>query len=364
MKILLVVGTRPNLVKASALLRAFQAYPAIDTVLVHTGQHYDDTLSGQFFAQLGLPQPHYSLNVSPGSITKQTADIMTRLEPVLLAEKPNWVVVIGDVTSTLAGALVANQLGFRLAHVEAGLRSGDRTMPEETNRIQTDHLADVLFVTEQSGVDNLLREGIPPEKIQFVGNVLIDALIDCRPEANALNTVGLLGLVPKQYVLMTMHRPVNVDTKIGLQSMLRIVGSTAHQLTVVLPLHPRTHASLVRFGLLDRLTQLPNVTLLEPQGYLEFLNLLDNAALVLTDSGGVQEETTFLKVPCLTLRTTTERPITITHGTNQLITELNSALVQEKLNNVLRGYTQPATTPPYWDGQAACRIRDFFLNAL
>ena len=211
---------------------------------------------------------------------------MTRLEPVLLAEKPNWVVVIGDVTSTLAGALVANQLGIRLAHVEAGLRSGDRTMPEETNRIQTDHLADVLFVTEQSGVDNLLREGIPPERIQLVGNVLIDALIDCRPEANALNTVGLLGLVPKQYVLMTMHRPVNVDTKIGLQSMLRIVGSTAHQLTVVLPLHPRTHASLVRFGLLDRLTQLPNVTLLEPQGYLEFLNLLDNAALVLTDSGG------------------------------------------------------------------------------
>ncbi|MBC7568387.1 MAG: UDP-N-acetylglucosamine 2-epimerase (non-hydrolyzing) [Spirosoma sp.] len=363
MKLLLVVGTRPNLMKASALLRAFRAEPAIGTVLVHTGQHYDDSLSGQFFTQLGLSAPDYALNVSPGSITQQTVSIMARLEPVLLAEQPDWVVVIGDVTSTLSAARVANQLRIRVAHVEAGLRSFDHTMPEETNRVLTDELADVLFVTEQSGIDNLLHEGIPPEKIQFVGNVLIDALVHCRPKANRLNTVGALGLIPKQYALMTMHRPANVDTKVGLQAVLHIAETTARQLTVVLPLHPRTRAGLVRFGLFDTLTQLKNVRLLEPQGYLEFLNLLEHAAVVLTDSGGVQEETTFLNVPCLTLRTTTERPATITHGTNQLIPSLDPVIIQEKITEIRVVRVRPDATPPLWDGRAAERIRGFFLNS-
>ncbi len=362
MKLLLVVGTRPNLVKASALGRAFRRNSALDLVLVHTGQHYDDSLSGQFFAQLDLPAPQYTLNVSPGSITRQTADIMTRLEPVLVAEQPDWVVVIGDVTSTLAAALAARQLSIRVAHVEAGLRSNDWAMPEEMNRVLTDKLADVLFVTEQSGVDNLLREGVPPEKIQFVGNVITDTLVHCRPQANALDTVGALGLIPKQYVLMTMHRPANVDTYVGLQAVLHIAETTARQLTVVWPLHPRTRAGLVRFGLFDTLMQLPNVRLLEPQGYLAFSNLLEHAAVVLTDSGGVQEETTFLNVPCLTLRTTTERPVTITQGTNQLVPALDPILVQEKIGNILAGPPHPGTLPPFWDGCAAERIREFFLN--
>ena len=362
MKLLLVVGTRPNLVKASALWRAFRAEPTINTVLVHTGQHYDDSLSGQFFLPLDLPAPNYALNVPPGTSTQQTANILSRLEPVLLTEQPHWVVVIGDVTSTLSAALAAHQLRIRVAHVEAGLRSGDHTMPEEINRILTDHLADLLFVTEQSGVDNLLREGVSPEKIRFVGNVLIDALMHCGPKANALNTVGLLGLGPKQYALMTMHRPANVDTEAGLRAVLQIAEITARQLTVVLPLHPRTRAGLVRFGLLDTLAQRPNVRLLEPLGYFEFLNLLEHAAVVLTDSGGVQEETTFLNVPCLTLRTTTERPVTITHGTNQLIPLLDPALVQEKIAAILTGHPQPGITPPLWDGQAAERIRDVLLN--
>lgn len=348
--------------KASALHRAFRADTTIETVLVHTGQHYDDNLSGRFFAQLDLPLPNYALNVPPGSIAQQSADIIRRLEPVLVAEQPDWIVVIGDVTSTLAAAQVANRLGIRLAHVEAGLRSGDLAMPEEINRIQTDLLSDVLFVTEQSGIDNLLREGISPEKIQFVGNVLIDALLYARPTATTMNTVARLGLTPNRYVLMTMHRPANVDSEAGLRAILQIAGNTAQYLTVVLPLHPRTRAGLIKFGLLTDLTRLPSVHILEPQGYLEFLNLLEHAALVLTDSGGVQEETTFLNVPCLTLRTTTERPVTITHGTNQLITTLDPTLVQEKIAEVLAGNTRPAITPPLWDGQTAARIREYFLS--
>ena len=235
-------------------------------------------------------------------------------------------------------------------------------MPEETNRILTDHLSDVLFVTEPSGVDNLLREGVSSEKIRFVGNVLIDALMHCRAGANALNLVAALGLVAKQYALMTMHRPANVDTEAGLLAVLRIVETTAQQLTVVWPLHPRTRAGLARFGLLDELEQRLNVRLLEPQGYLAFLTLVEHAAVVLTDSGGVQEETTFLNVPCLTLRTTTERPVTITHGTNQLIPSLDPALIQQKIAQILTGHAQRSKTPLLWDGQAAERIRDFFLT--
>ncbi|MGF7215658.1 UDP-N-acetylglucosamine 2-epimerase (non-hydrolyzing) [Spirosoma lacussanchae] len=356
MKLITVVGTRPNIVKVAPLHQAFNAHPALTNLIVHTGQHYDARLSDLFFQQLNLPAPDYVLGVGPGSIPQQTAGIMARFEAVLLTERPDWVVVVGDVTSTLACALVAVQLGIRVAHVEAGLRSGDRRMPEETNRLLTDQLADLLFVTETAGLENLRREGIRPQKIHFVGNVLIDALQQCLPRASALDTVGSLGLEPRQYILMTMHRAANVDSADGLRTLLQLISDTAQQRTVLFPMHPRTRASLTRFGLLNELEQLPNVRLLEPQGYLEFLNLLDQAALVITDSGGVQEETTYLGVPCLTFRDSTERPVTTTLGTNQLLSDLNPNTVRMRVTDLLTGTRRPAAVPPLWDGQTARRI--------
>ncbi|QJD77447.1 non-hydrolyzing UDP-N-acetylglucosamine 2-epimerase [Spirosoma rhododendri] len=356
MKILTVVGARPNFVKVAPLHRAFQADPTIESKLVHTGQHHDARMSDVFFQQFDLPQPDYFLGIDSGTPTRQTADILLRFEPILAREQPDWLVVVGDVTSTLACALVAARLGIRVAHVEAGLRSGDRQMPEEINRILTDHLADLLFVTEQAGLDNLHREGIPDAKVRLVGNLMIDSLVHHRPAATALNTIGKLGLLPKRYVLLTMHRPANVDTETGLRSVVEIVTELAKRRPVLFPLHPRTRASLIRHELLDRLTATPNVRLLDPQGYLEFLNLLENAAIVLTDSGGVQEETTYLNVPCLTLRTTTERPVTASLGTNRLIPGLTPTAVLEAVDAALTRQQSPKTTIPLWDGRAAERI--------
>lgn len=356
MKILIIVGARPNFIKIAPLHRAFLTYPAIESKIVHTGQHYDDQLSAVFFRQLGLPQPDYYLNISAGTPTQQTADILLRFERVLLTEQPDWVLVIGDVTSTFACAVAAAQMGIRVAHVEAGLRSGDRQMPEERNRIQTDALADLLFVTEQAGLDNLYREGICAERIYFVGNVLIDALMEYRPQANALNTVGTMGLTSDSYVLMTMHRPGNVDSEAGLQRILRIVEDTASRKTVLFSLHPRTRASLIKNKLMKSLEAIPNVRLLESQGYLEFLNLMEHAAAVITDSGGIQEETTFLRVPCLTFRDSTERPVTVELGTNCLLVDLNPETVNQKLAEVLAGRAKVGQIPPLWDGQAAERI--------
>ena len=356
MKILSIVGARPNFMKVAPLHRAFQAHPTIESKIVHTGQHYDSWMSDVFFEQLDLPRPDYNLGIGPGTPTQQTAHILHKLEPILLAEQPDWVFVVGDVTSTFACALVAAQLGIRVAHVEAGLRSGDRQMPEERNRIQTDALADLLFVTEQAGLDNLLKEGISGEKIYFVGNVLIDSLVSYRPKASALNTISALQITPGSYVLMTMHRPGNVDTETGLHRLLQVVKNTACFRTVLFTLHPRTRASLENFGLMSRLASLSNVRLLEPQGYLEFLNLMEHAAAVITDSGGVQEETTYLRVPCLTFRDSTERPVTIELGTNQLLADLNPETVQLALAGILEGRTKTGRIPPLWDGQTADRI--------
>jgi UDP-N-acetylglucosamine 2-epimerase (non-hydrolysing) len=358
MKILSIVGARPNFMKVAPLQRALQQVPGVMSKILHTGQHYDARMSDVFFGQLSLPQPDYYLGVVAGTQTQQTADIMTKFEPILLAEKPNWVVVVGDVTSTLACALVAVRNGVRVAHVEAGLRSGDRRMPEEINRILTDNLSDKLFVTEQAGLDNLRREGIPDEKVHFVGNVMIDSLVYYREKATVLNTVGTLGLLPKQYVLMTMHRPSNVDVPEGLQAIVQIVADTAKHQTVVLPLHPRTAANLTRFGLMDTLTAIPNVRLLEPQGYLEFLNLMEHATAVVTDSGGIQEETTYLQVPCLTFRNSTERPCTVTLGTNTLLSDLNPETVAAALSTIWSGTSKQGKVPPLWDGAAAARIAD------
>ncbi|MEZ0539268.1 non-hydrolyzing UDP-N-acetylglucosamine 2-epimerase [Fibrella arboris] len=362
MKVISIVGARPNFMKVAPLHRAFQKLPNIISKIVHTGQHYDTRMSDVFFNQLELPKPDYYLGVSSGTHTQQTAEIMTKFELVMISEKPDWVVVVGDVTSTLACALVAVRQGVKVAHVEAGLRSGDRQMPEEINRILTDNLSDLLFVTEQAGLDNLQCEGIDKAKIKFVGNVMIDSLVHYRTKANSINTVATLGLAFRQYILLTMHRPSNVDLAEGLAGIIQIVQEAALHSLVVFPLHPRTRTNLSRFGLMDRLEAIDNVLLLEPQGYLEFLNLIENAMAVVTDSGGIQEETTYLQVPCLTFRTSTERPSTITLGTNTLLADLDPATTANCLADIRNGLAKTGVVPPLWDGQAAGRIAAALLD--
>ena len=357
-KILNIVGARPNFMKVAPLHRAFQHYPHIESKIVHTGQHYDAKMSDVFFNQLDLPRPHYFLGIGGGSHTQQTARIMLEFEKVMEAERPDVVLVVGDVTSTIACALVAVKMHIPVVHVEAGLRSGDRRMPEEINRILTDSIADHLFVTEQAGLDNLRREGVADDKVHFVGNVMIDSLVHYRQKVAEQNTVGALGLEPHSYVLMTMHRPANVDAEAGLQSIVQIVEDTARYKTVLFPIHPRTENNLKRFGLLERLQAVPNLRLMEPQGYLEFLNLMEHAAMIVTDSGGIQEETTFLQVPCLTFRDSTERPVTVEVGTNQLLADLNPQTVHEKVVEILEGKAKKGAVPPLWDGQAAGRIAE------
>ena len=356
MKILSIVGARPNFVKVAPLHRAFLLHPAIEPKIIHTGQHYDTRMSDVFFTQLDLPSPDYYLGVRSGTTTRPTADIVQRFNPVLDAEQPDWVVVVGDVTSTLACALAAARRGIRVAHVEAGLRSGDRQMPEERNRIVTDSLASLLFVTEKAGCDNLQREGVAASKIHLVGNVMIDSLVQYRAKATRMNTIGALGLQPRQYILLTMHRPSNVDTRMGLERLIQVAAKAATLRPVIFPVHPRTRANLIKFDLYATLASVPNLRLLKPQGYLEFLNLMDNAALVITDSGGVPEETTYLRVPCLTFRSTTERPATIDYGTNRLAADLNPETVRQMACELLAGVEKTGQVPPLWDGQSAGRI--------
>lgn len=356
MKILSVVGARPNFMKVAPLHRAFQSFDGVESTIVHTGQHHDARMSDVFFDQLELPNPDYFLGVRSGTQTQQTADIMLRFEQVVQTENPDWVVVVGDVTSTLACALVAVRMGVRVAHVEAGLRSGDRRMPEEINRILTDALADRLFVTEQAGLDNLDHEGVDGDKVHWVGNVLIDSLIRYRQKARTLNYPARLQLSAGRYVVMTMHRPANVDTETGLKVISQIVANVASLRTVVFPVHPRTRKKLQKFGLMDQLENMTNVRLLDPQGYLEFLSLVEQAALVITDSGGLQEETTFLQIPCLTFRSSTERPVTVELGTNQLIPDLTPDTVQANVVEILSGRIRSGSIPPLWDGHAANRI--------
>jgi len=357
-KILCIVGARPNFIKAAALYRAFKAFPAVAFQIVHTGQHHDTSMSDVFFRQLQLPRPDHYLNVSGGSATQRIAQTLLALEAVFERERPDLIVVIGDVNSTLTGALAASKAQIPLAHVEAGLRSGDRRMPEESNRIVTDHLSDYLFVTEQAGFDNLQREGIPPEKVFFTGNCLIDSLVHYRHQANKLDTLERLGLQTRPYVLMTLHRPSNVDTRTGLEKILRLIELCATQTRVVFPVHPRTRATLEQFGLSAQFSSLQGLLAIEPQGYLEFLQLLDHAAAVITDSGGVQEESTFLQIPCLTFRENTERPVTVELGTNELLAELDPVLVLERLHVALAGDWKKGVVPPLWDGKAGERIAE------
>ncbi|HRT46115.1 MAG TPA: UDP-N-acetylglucosamine 2-epimerase (non-hydrolyzing), partial [Desulfomonilia bacterium] len=319
MKILNVVGARPNFMKIAPLIRDMNARKdRIEHLLVHTGQHYDKSMSDDFFVQLGIPQPDVNLGIGSASHAQQTAKILTAFESVLVEHNPDMVVVVGDVNSTMACALVAAKSGVKVAHVEAGLRSFDRTMPEEINRILTDALSDLLFTTEEAGNENLRREGIPQEKIFFVGNVMIDTLVHCL--AAMPPGPPHPGLEKKEYAVITLHRPSNVDHPETLKGMLRAFQDISKNLKLVIPLHPRTRANIERFGLSDALRALEeNAVVTGPAGYVDMLRLVKDSRMVITDSGGIQEETTYLGVPCITLRANTERPSTVTLGTNTLV---------------------------------------------
>jgi UDP-N-acetylglucosamine 2-epimerase (non-hydrolysing) len=348
--VLHVVGARPNFMKAAPVLRAL-ADRGVQQQLVHTGQHYDPALSEVFFEQLDLPQPDVHLGVGSGTHGQQTGLLMQALEPVLVQMRPDLLVVYGDVNSTLAAALVAAKLQLPVAHVEAGLRSFDRTMPEEINRLVTDALADLLFTTSPEARANLLREGVDGDRIHFVGNPMIDTLLENMARFDAATARRSHGLAEK-YAVATLHRPANVDDPDAATRVAQALGAVAAQIEVALPLHPRGHASLERAGLLST----RGVRVLKPLPYVEFISLVRGATLVVTDSGGIQEETTILGVPCLTLRPNTERPITISHGTNRLVTP---AQLPTAAADVLDGgWKRPATPPPLWDGHAGERIAD------
>lgn len=352
--ILHVVGARPNFVKVFALLDAMRIHPVFRSVLVHTGQHYDWGLSGALFAEMAIPQPDVHLGIGSGSHAEQTARIMLAFEPVVERCRPDLVLVVGDVNSTLAAALVAAKRGVRIAHVEAGLRSFDRSMPEEINRVLTDQLADFLFTHSPEAAAHLLREGIPQERIRFVGNVMIDALIRHLPQAQARRAWRRWGLAPKGYALLTLHRPSNVDETDVLRQLLDAVVAL-EEIPVLFPVHPRTRIRLAATGLEAIVSRHPRLHLIEPLGYLDFLSLLGDCALVLTDSGGIQEESTYLGVPCLTLRERTERPVTVTQGTNVLV-GVNRERILGAARAVLAGQVKPGHVPELWDGQAAHRI--------
>lgn len=354
LKLIFIAGARPNFMKVAPLIAAARQHRDVESLLVHTGQHYDEQMSAQFFRDLQMPEPDVHLEVGSGSHAVQTARVMTAFDRTLDGHPADVVVVVGDVNSTLGCALVAVKRGIEVAHVEAGLRSYDRRMPEEINRILTDRISDYLFTTERAAEETLRLEGTPAEKIFFVGNVMIDTLMKHRVIARERATVlATAGVEPRHYAVCTLHRPSNVDSLDAAQRTLAAVSELAKRLKVVLPLHPRSARQFEQFGLLDTLRL--KATLLEPLGYLDFLALLDHARLVLTDSGGIQEETTVLGVPCLTFRENTERPITVSQGTNTVV-GLDPARVATAVDEIL---SRPAGTPripELWDGHAAERI--------
>jgi UDP-N-acetylglucosamine 2-epimerase (non-hydrolysing) len=358
MHILHVVGARPNFMKAAPVLRALAAHPEVRQTLIHTGQHYDRVMSEVFFSQLEMPHPDCNLEVGSGTHSQQTAAVMVALEPILLERKPDLVVVYGDVNSTLAAALVSSKLQVPLAHVEAGLRSADRTMPEEINRLLTDQISDLLFTPSTDADENLRREGIPASKIHLVGNVMIDSLLRLLPRADAHFHTG----VSSPYALVTLHRPSNVDDLPWLRDLLAALSDLSKHLTVVFPVHPRTRQRLQDLG--TPFVTGKRIEFCDPLPYLEFIALQERAAMVITDSGGIQEETTFLGVPCLTVRENTERPITISKGTNQLVGRDLGRLRSAAAGILQNGKQQSlAATPiPLWDGHAAERIARFIVR--
>jgi UDP-N-acetylglucosamine 2-epimerase (non-hydrolysing) len=352
-----VVGARPNFMKAAPVIEALRRREGVSTQLVHTGQHYDRGLSRVFIEELGLPEPDVHLGVGSGSHAEQTAAAMVGLERFLRENRPDMLLVVGDVNSTLAGAVTAAKLGVPLAHVEAGLRSFDRTMPEEVNRVVTDSLSGLLFTTEESANANLRREGHPEGSIRFVGNTMIDTLLRHRKKAASIDARREAGLGAGEYALMTLHRPSNVDARGPLSEIVAAVRELALEIAVLFPAHPRTAKMLARFGLDEELCAADGVVLTEPLGYLSFLSLMRGAGMVLTDSGGMQEETTFLGVPCLTLRENTERPATVEQGTSTLVGH-DRGRILAAARRVLDGTWRRGTVPPLWDGRAAERIAD------
>lgn len=360
LRICAVVGARPNFIKMAPLLEEMRSRRGIASTLIHTGQHFSPEMSDSFFRELDMPQPDINLGVGAGTQTEQTAEIMRRIERVFLDAACHLVLVVGDVNSTMAAALVAAKLGIPIAHVEAGLRSFDRTMPEEINRIVTDALSDFLFVTEPSGRNNLLAEGVPEGKIFFTGNVMIDTLLRFRGKAAGSPVLERLGLSSGSYAVVTLHRPSNVDNPAQLKPLLECLQSIAADLPVVFPVHPRTRARIESEGLSSN-----GILCVPPLGYLDFLRLLSEARLVLTDSGGIQEETTILRIPCLTLRENTERPVTIEQGSNRLVGTQPAAILQAARAILAEpAAAKPPRVPELWDGKASARIIDIVESSL
>lgn len=369
LKIMSIAGARPNFMKLASIAHAIKAHnasrttPEINHIIVHTGQHYDKKMSDSFFVDLDIPQPDINLEVGSGTHAGQTADIMKRFEPILLEELPDILVVVGDVNSTIACALVASKIEYPkehprkrpvIVHVEAGLRSFDRDMPEEINRILTDAISDMLFTTDEQCLTLLQNEGIAKEKVYFTGNVMIDTLQKHIIRAADSNVKERLNIMTS-YALITLHRPSNVDRKENLQSLLQCIEKISGRIHVVFPVHPRTRNKMCEFGFFESLDKNENITLAEPLGYIDFLNLIKDAAVVITDSGGIQEETTVLKVPCVTLRENTERPITVTMGSNYLI-GVHPDKIEATVNDILDGKEKKCSIPPLWDGHAGERI--------
>jgi len=368
LKIMSIAGARPNFMKLASIVRAVEKHnnnekTPVKHIIVHTGQHYDQKMSDSFFIDLGIPQPDINLDVGSGSHASQTAEIMKRFEPVLIDQCPDVLLVVGDVNSTIACTLVASKIEYPanqkrkrpiIVHVEAGLRSFDRDMPEEVNRILTDTISDLLFTTEESCLAQLQSEGVAPEQVHFVGNVMIDTLMQHVEKAERSSIKENLG-IDKPYALVTLHRPSNVDKNETLQPIIECLVQIAQQQHIVFPVHPRTKSSLEKFGLLQGLKENPGITLAEPLGYLDFLKLIKDATVVITDSGGIQEETTVLQVPCVTLRDNTERPVTVNIGTNYLI-GTEPSQIMETVSNILKGNGKQGKIPPLWDGHAGERI--------
>ena len=360
---MLITGARPNFIKAAPLFAELRNRETIfESLLVHTGQHYDHNLSQVFFDELKMPQPDIILDVGSGSHSRQTANIMVGLEDAFEKHKPDMVLVFGDVNSTLAGSLVAAKMRIPIAHVESGLRSFDMSMPEEVNRIVTDRLSDICFVSESSGMVNLKNEGMAPEKLFLVGNIMIDSLKHHLDTARNCKILEQLGLTPKSYAVLTLHRPSNVDDKVTLEKTVHMLNEISLKIPVVFPCHPRTKKELTS-SLLWNLVGRENIRIVEPLGYIEFLRVQSDAKFILTDSGGVQEESTYLGVPCITLRYNTERPVTVEIGTN-ILTGPDPSQVMPAIEQILSGKFKKGNIPPLWDGQTARRITEILISGL
>ena len=361
-KAITVAGTRPNFVKIAPLIKELERHKEVEQVFVHTGQHYDKQLSKLFFRDLKIPKPDINLEVGSGSHALQTGEVMVRFEKILHQIKPDLVVVVGDVNSTLACALTAKKLGIRVAHVEAGLRSFDMSMPEEINRVMTDRIADFLFTTEETANKNLMREGIDKSKIFFVGNVMIDSLLGHREKAKSSRIMKRLGIEKRNYAVLTLHRPSNVDNEDMFSKILDIIDEIQKNIRVIYPMHPRSNGSMAKYRLLEKAKAMKNLTLTEPLGYLDFLCLMDNSKLILTDSGGIQEEATVLNVPCITLRNNTERPVTVEQGTNLLISTDKKQVIEKALEAINGKIERNKKIPELWDGKAAQRIVEVLIG--